>query len=37
MLGNEGGREDGRLREKERLLCGQPVCEEVGRAPVASQ
>lgn len=27
----------GRQREKERLLCGQPVCEEVGRAPVASQ
>ena len=37
MLGNKGGREDGRQREKERLLCGQPVCEEVGRAPVASQ
>lgn len=37
MLGNEGWREDGRQREKERLLCGQPVCEEVGRAPVASQ
>lgn len=30
MLGNEGGREDGKQREKERLLCGQPVCEEVG-------
>lgn len=27
----------GRQREKERLLCGQPVCEEVGHAPVASQ
>lgn len=29
--------EDGMVREKERLLCGQPVCEEVGSAPVASQ
>lgn len=37
MLGNKGRREDGRQREKERLLCGQPVCEEVGFAPVAFQ
>jgi len=37
MKGSNGIKGRWKAEGEKRLLCGQPVCEEVGWAPVASQ